>query len=571
MAPYRRRRTGLHDSHVLAYILWNKKKRLVRPGLRRKTTRLCSKVGGNFATQNPGAIAYWEPLGDYIRQNSTPKDKIYVWGWYPGIYVQAQRFSPSPRAFESEMHIKSPHDLAESIRKLVEALQKEKPKFIVDSRKRHLPIDRFPFELWPIIPKGFMGIKEPAFLPDNKNVIFLYDKLWSDKLREQFGEDEALRYEAMKPFREFVMTNYHVVKIFGETFCLNLTNLQKIRSKSKVARLNLLMLNYEFPPIGGGAGYAHLAILHQFALNPDLKIDVLTSAPKRGFYKEQLSENITIYKVGVNKKNLHYWRKIEVIEWLIKARHYYRRLLEGNNYNLVHAFFGFPTGWLCYRSAEELPYIISLRGSDVPGEHARLKFDYKIFAPVFRRIWENADAVVACSRGLKNRALKFLPSVLIDVIPNGVDLNLYAPVENKPRDARLKLLTVGRLSATKRVELLIDAVRVLRKSNYNVHLSIVGGGSLQNYFRHLVAERKLNDCIEITGRIEKKKMPEIYRQSDIFVSATMQEGMSNAMLEAMASGLPIVTTACEGIEELIADNGIVVGQPVPKPLPTPSN
>ena len=56
-------------------------------------------------------------------------------------------------------------------------------------------------------------------------------------------------------------------------------------------------------------------------------------------------------------------------------------------------------------------------------------------------------------------------------------------------------------------------------------------------------------------------MPEIYRQSDIFVSATMQEGMSNAMLEAMASGLPIVTTACEGIEELIADNGIVVGQP----------
>jgi glycosyltransferase involved in cell wall biosynthesis len=55
-------------------------------------------------------------------------------------------------------------------------------------------------------------------------------------------------------------------------------------------------------------------------------------------------------------------------------------------------------------------------------------------------------------------------------------------------------------------------------------------------------------------------MPQIYRQSDIFVSATLQEGMSNAMLEAMACGLPIVTTPCEGIEELIGDNGIVVGQ-----------
>ena len=53
-------------------------------------------------------------------------------------------------------------------------------------------------------------------------------------------------------------------------------------------------------------------------------------------------------------------------------------------------------------------------------------------------------------------------------------------------------------------------------------------------------------------------MPKIYRQSDIFVSASLQEGMSNAMLEAMASGLPIITTRCEGVEELVTDNGLVV-------------
>ncbi len=199
-----------------------------------------------------------------------------------------------------------------------------------------------------------------------------------------------------------------------------------------MAKLNLLMLNYEFPPIGGGAANAHLSILKQYVQNPDLKIDVLTSAPERGFYKNQFSENITIYRIGVNKKNLHHWRKIEVIEWLIKTRHYYRHLLENNNYNLVHAFFGFPTGWLCYRSVDELPYIISLRGSDVPGRHARLKLDYKILAPVFRRIWENADAIVANSSGLKNRALRFLPSVLIEVIPNGVDLNFFRPAEKLP-------------------------------------------------------------------------------------------------------------------------------------------
>lgn len=76
--------------------------------------------------------------------------------------------------------------------------------------------------------------------------------------------------------------------------------------------------------------------------------------------------------------------------------------------------------------------------------------------------------------------------------------------------------------------------------------------------RGIVVERNLGDIIEITGRLSSEKMPEVYQQSDMFISATMQEGMSNAMLEAMASGLPIITTRCEGVQELIEDNGIVV-------------
>ena len=56
-------------------------------------------------------------------------------------------------------------------------------------------------------------------------------------------------------------------------------------------------------------------------------------------------------------------------------------------------------------------------------------------------------------------------------------------------------------------------------------------------------------------------MPEIYRQHDVYVSASMQEGMSNAMLEAMASGLPIVTTRCEGVDELVDQNGAIVDEP----------
>jgi len=322
--------------------------------------------------------------------------------------------------------------------------------------------------------------------------------------------------------------------------------------------MKILMLNYEFPPIGGGAGKAHLCMLKQYANNIELKVDVLTSAPKPGFSAEKLSENITVYKVGVHKKNLHYWRKIEVIEWLLKAKSHYRRMLRENSYDLVHAFFGFPTGWLCYRTANKLPYIISLRGSDVPGAHARLTVDYKILSPLFKAIWKKATVLVACSEGLKNRALQFLPSIPIDVIPNGVELERFHPAKSKKDENILKLLTVGRLSVTKRVEMLIDAVEMLHKDGRKVHFTIVGGGAMEQKLRQIVLERGLGDIIEITGRIESEKMPELYRQNDIFISASMQEGMSNAMLEAMASGLPIITTRCEGVEELIADNGIIV-------------
>ena len=322
--------------------------------------------------------------------------------------------------------------------------------------------------------------------------------------------------------------------------------------------MNILMLNYEFPPIGGGAAQAHLCLLKQYADVSNLHVDVLTSAPKPGDVTEEFSENITIYKVGLHKKHLHFWRRSEVIEWLLKAGLYYRLLLRKNDYDLVHAFFGFPTGWLCYRSARKLPYIISLRGSDVPGQNARLQLDYKILSPLFKAIWKKAAILVACSQGLKDRALQFLPSVPIEVIPNGVDLDWFYPTPNDNPSDGLRLLTVGRLSVTKRVEILIDAVEIAHKAGLKLYLTVAGGGSLEQQLRDIVSQKRLQDIIEIIGRADPGDLPLMYRHSDIFVSASMQEGMSNAMLEAMASGLPIITTRCEGVEELITDNGFVV-------------
>ncbi len=332
--------------------------------------------------------------------------------------------------------------------------------------------------------------------------------------------------------------------------------------------MKLLMLNYEFPPIGGGGGQAHRALLTEFAGRRDLVVDVLTSAPSPGFSTEPFADNIRIHRVGIHKGHLHFWRRSEVLAWLLKARSHYHRLLRETAYDLAHAFFAFPTAWLCYRTAGQLPYAISLRGSDVPGGNARLQWDYKLLGPlVFKPIWQQASALVACSEGLRQRALRFLPSAQIDVIPNGVDLERFTPPEEPFGGTRpLRLITVGRLSATKRLPVLIEMVESLRKEGGDVQLTIVGGGALEGELRRRISHERFRRVVTMTGRCDAERMPELYRQHDAYVSASAQEGMSNAMLEAMASGLPIVTTRCEGVDELIAGNGLVVDEASPEAL-----
>jgi glycosyltransferase involved in cell wall biosynthesis len=320
------------------------------------------------------------------------------------------------------------------------------------------------------------------------------------------------------------------------------------------------MLNYEFPPIGGGAANAHYHILKEYSALKGLNIDILTSGLEPGIVFEQFSENINIVKVGIHKKSLHFWRKLEVIEWLFKANRYYRKMLLDCHYDLVHAFFGFPTGWLCYKTADKIPYMLSLRGSDVPGYNVRLGLDYKILSPLFRKIWSSATLIVANSKGLKELANKFMPDVNVSVIPNGVDTERFYPRENRAIGKRLKLLTVSRLIKRKRIHLLIEALKKLRQLEVNAELNIAGQGNLVEHLKGVARGLNLSEHINFMGRVESENMPQVYRDNDVFVMSSEHEGMCNAMLEAMASGLPMITTPCEGVEELITDNGIVVGQ-----------
>jgi hypothetical protein len=174
---------------------------------RRGYSQKYDQISGRLRTNSKGP---WEQAGEYIRLRSDPTDRIYVWGWYPGIYVSAQRFSAASKPVM--MPRPAPAVLAQMIAELLAEFEKEKPKFIVDSRKRHVPMERPPYELWPIVPKGRAGMNKTWFLPVNNDVIARYDQSWSADLRNHFDEQEAARYMALAPLRKFVMENYRPVE-----------------------------------------------------------------------------------------------------------------------------------------------------------------------------------------------------------------------------------------------------------------------------------------------------------------------------------------------------------------------
>ena len=160
----------------------------------------------------------------------------------PGIYVKAQRFSPVPKAFESGMHSSSPEALGGRVQEIVTACRAEPPKFIVDTHKNHFPWDRPPLELWPSIQNGYRLVTNPpadreqlwyallrtfdvqqddltrdGFLRfDRPDGIRRYDTAYAKALRAKIEPAEAQRYEVMKPFRDYVMNNYNIVRMFGQ-------------------------------------------------------------------------------------------------------------------------------------------------------------------------------------------------------------------------------------------------------------------------------------------------------------------------------------------------------------------
>ena len=327
--------------------------------------------------------------------------------------------------------------------------------------------------------------------------------------------------------------------------------------------LNLLLLNYEFPPMGGGAGNATWNIAKEL-VRQGHRVSVLTSRLK-GQLREETASGVDIHRVFSWRKGIHDCGLRGAYSFIAAAWPVVRRLCKHQHYDVVHYFFTLPTGSLTFLPGRHnsIPHVVSLRGSDVPWYDEFNPLIHRLnllLRPVIRRIWNGSGRVVALSRGLREIARRTDPKVRIDVIPNGIEANLFTPGTGPERtgDGPFRLITVSRLINRKGIDHLIEAVASLRES-IDLRLQIVGLGNFMDQLREKVQTTGTGDIVEFHGYCPREELPELYRQADLFALPSLAESFGLVFAEAMACGLPILGGRTGGVPDLVHEsNGILV-------------
>lgn len=329
--------------------------------------------------------------------------------------------------------------------------------------------------------------------------------------------------------------------------------------------MKILFLNYEYPPLGGGAANATKCILREYAKISEMQVDLVTSSVDSKYYLEEIGDNIRIHKlpIGKNENNLHFQSVVNLLRYTWKSYWFSRKLCKKNKFNLSHSFFTTPCGFVSMLLKWEfgIPYIVSLRGSDVPGYSDRFPLIYTFLKPLFAYIWKKSSATVSNSQGLKELALKTNSKQEIKVIYNGIDIEKFKPTGNIKNTKEFIIMPgASRITGRKGLNYLVEAISKLVPKYPNVKLKIVGDGNERENLEKQVRDLEIENKVEFMGQVLHKKVLEFYQEASVFVLPSLNEGMSNAMLEALACGLPIISTQTGGADELVRDgeNGYII-------------
>jgi teichuronic acid biosynthesis glycosyltransferase TuaC len=236
-----------------------------------------------------------------------------------------------------------------------------------------------------------------------------------------------------------------------------------------------------------------------------------------------------------------------------------RQLKRQGRLDVIDAHFGYPDGFAASLLSRWLgvPYCVTLRGSET--RHAA---DTRL-SPLLKRALTRADRVFSVSESLRQLALGLgVNPARTTVVGNGVDLSRFYPLgQDEPRrelglapDAPV-LVTVGGLCERKGFHRVFACLPALRKEWPGLQYLVIGGPSPEgDWTQPLMAlsiELNLQGCVRFVGPVAPDELRRYLSAADVFVLATRNEGWANVFLEAMACGLPVVTTAVGGNAEVV--------------------
>jgi glycosyltransferase involved in cell wall biosynthesis len=315
--------------------------------------------------------------------------------------------------------------------------------------------------------------------------------------------------------------------------------------------MKILMLNHEFPPVGGGASPVTQELCIELVRQGHV-VDVVTMH-YRGTARFETMAGVNVYRTPASRAKPNICHPYELATYLPGAFFKTLSLARKNKYDIIHCHFavpGAPLAWLISRLTG-IPFILTCHGSDVPGHNPdRFTLLHRIIKPVWRFLVKRAAAVTTPSEFLKQKILSVAPSVRVEVVPNGLDISRF------PAAAKTKsILLCSRLFKFKGFQYFIEAIRDLQ---LDWQVNVIGDGPYLAELKKLAENSKTK--INFTGWLDKNS-PEyirLFSESLIFVFPSQAENFPTVLLEAMAAGMAVITSRAGGCPEAVGDAGVYI-------------
>ena len=337
--------------------------------------------------------------------------------------------------------------------------------------------------------------------------------------------------------------------------------------------MRILVLNYEYPPLGGGAGVITQNISEGLA-NKGHKITVLTTW-YQGEEQDATSQNLRIIRLKSKRKEIYKSNPREMLSWMFAAKKFLKKHLISEKYDICFANFSLPGGEVAYSMKLDfgLPYVVMSHGHDIPWFMPEQMMWYHAFTYHWiRKICLQSKRNYVQSKDMKNNIDSFLGKSFNDknkINNNGWDSSIFKPDYSKKKKD-FTILFPGRLVIQKDPMSFLKAISIVKKEIPDVKVNILGDGKLRKKMENYVTKNNLSNNIFFKSWLTKPEMLLEYQTASLTVLPSLNEGMSIATLEALSCGQYVIATKVSNNESLIDPgvNGDFIEKKNPKDIAT---